>query len=1012
MKAKFNVDTWTQVFSGIKFKGIGFARIKGESGTNIAYSKWVKIARMNHEQHTVTTIEPFGDSADMDTILGGSPEYFLEIKDAVVENRPEFDGRFFVKVFKDATLAKFVMQQTDDTKEYFTTYSFKHSYISSTRNNPGASGDHAGLSWNAEGGNSHFTSTADVTSGDPQSVNRMAKCSNATTKSSHLPTKRFWKDHGTNGFVATWFLDGANFLKGGKSGKQDIGNNNGIGSWNGIPNAMLSFGVNRQGQPNDGDDGQFRQLMTTPGTFFRFRNDPNQVVYEVKGSADRGDMRNGPRLSSCKNCFGDHNGWKHRRGFKTYFTQAQNPNAGINTSVFDPRGSMKHTGGEAAYIDIVEPNYTYADNIRFTEGNAIWETEPKDDVGLDLYYEASNALPVNLTHETAEWFAPKLSSITVIRPGEGTVFICNDPIVHAITRDVVAIRDKTSNGIYPFLVSIGDILKFTHNDGTVTSSKVLDHYVPITTYHSKYAPSESGQISITFGGGTTATFADGTNPPANFDNDGNYNYTGVAVWEVIVNDQDKHVPGTFITDIGTGTVTFNRSITDTRGGTEQEDCTVKEVTGCYKLDPRTYLYSTELGWHNCYSFGNGLESDRIRDDFNAPMIDNGVKVSTTLDTYGEERRGSGMIWSGIYNSTSGINELNEFNMAEPITKDLNPSYGTLQALKTRDTNVVAFCEDKVFRILANKDALFNADGTSNVTASNAVLGDAKAFVGDYGISSNPESLAVDSYRMYFTDKQRGKVLRLSQDGLTPISDVGMTSWFRKHLNPTWQLVGSFDEVKGEYNVSLQHTPDYLAWSGRKGDIAPDLVTNDYVNTTLSFNERSKGWVSFKSFIPETGLSINGEYLTGAKGTSGIGVWSHHDETVAANNFYGTQYNSTIDILFNDNPSVIKGFATINYEGSQARVVQDTGDNQYYNLNNISGWYVSSIETDQQQGNVQEFINKEGKWFNNVFGEETTIDNYSTTLDTSEFSVQGLGTPSDTSFTTPPNVTITIIEDGE
>ena len=232
------------------------------------------------------------------------------------------------------------------------------------------------------------------------------------------------------------------------------------------------------------------------------------------------------------------------------------------------------------------------------------------------------------------------------------------------------------------------------------------------------------------------------------------------------------------------------------------------------------------------------------------------------------------------------------------------------------------------------------------------------------------------------------------------------------MNPTWQLVGSFDEVKGEYNVSLQHTPDYLAWSGRKGDIAPDLVTNDYVNTTLSFNERSKGWVSFKSFIPETGLSINGEYLTGAKGTSGIGVWSHHDETVAANNFYGTQYNSTIDILFNDNPSVIKGFATINYEGSQARVVQDTGDNQYYNLNNISGWYVSSIETDQQQGNVQEFINKEGKWFNNVFGEETTIDNYSTTLDTSEFSVQGLGTPSDTSFTTPPNVTITIIEDGE
>ena len=42
-------------------------------------------------------------------------------------------------------------------------------------------------------------------------------------------------------------------------------------------------------------------------------------------------------------------------------------------------------------------------------------------------------------------------------------------------------------------------------------------------------------------------------------------------------------------------------------------------------------------------------------------------------------------------------------MAEKITKDLNPTYGSIQKLFSRDTDLIAFCEDKVLRVLANKD---------------------------------------------------------------------------------------------------------------------------------------------------------------------------------------------------------------------------------------------------------------------------------------------------------------------
>jgi len=47
-----------------------------------------------------------------------------------------------------------------------------------------------------------------------------------------------------------------------------------------------------------------------------------------------------------------------------------------------------------------------------------------------------------------------------------------------------------------------------------------------------------------------------------------------------------------------------------------------------------------------------------------------------------------------------------------------------------------------------------------------------ATFGEFGISKNPESFAADNYRIYFTDKNRGAVLRLSMDGVTDIAGKG------------------------------------------------------------------------------------------------------------------------------------------------------------------------------------------------------------------------------------------------
>ena len=106
-----------------------------------------------------------------------------------------------------------------------------------------------------------------------------------------------------------------------------------------------------------------------------------------------------------------------------------------------------------------------------------------------------------------------------------------------------------------------------------------------------------------------------------------------------------------------------------------------------------------------------------------------------------------------------------------------------------------------------------------------------------------------------------------------------------------------------------------------------------------------------------------------------------------NTFYDTFTNSSFDVLLNDIPSSIKSYHTLGYEGSQSRVVQNLDDNEYYNLIDKEGWFVSSIETDKKKGSLLEFIEKEGKWFNYIKGAEYDIV---PNKNVASFETQGLG----------------------
>jgi hypothetical protein len=429
-----------------------------------------------------------------------------------------------------------------------------------------------------------------------------------------------------------------------------------------------------------------------------------------------------------------------------------------------------------------------------------------------------------------------------------------------------------------------------------------------------------------------------------------------------------------------------------------------EASDAYTIDHSnlntTFNKTFELNYSNCFSFANGVESNRIRDDFNTMTIAKGVKASAPLaEQYKEEVKKNGLIFSGIYNSTSGINRTNQFIIAEPITKDINPEYGSIQKIHQRDTDLTVCCEDKILKVLANKDALFEASGNPQLTATNRVLGQAVHYVGDFGISKNPESFANYGFRSYFTDRARGVVLRLSRDGLTPISQHGMVDYFRDNLATFNTLVGSYNDMKGVYNLTMTSS------------------TNRGGEDTVSFKEQVTGWPSRKSFIPEHGLSLNNMYYTFKNGE----IYSH--DNPIRNTFYGASYRynssstsnfegSRLKLILNDSPNTIKSFKTISYEGTQSRIVGDATDTDtlMYNFpNTTAGWYINTIVSDKQSGFIPEFIEKEGKWFNYIKGDATTLLN----LDSKEFNVQGIGNANAISFgDAQTEVTITIQENAD
>lgn len=268
----------------------------------------------------------------------------------------------------------------------------------------------------------------------------------------------------------------------------------------------------------------------------------------------------------------------------------------------------------------------------------------------------------------------------------------------------------------------------------------------------------------------------------------------------------------------------------------------------------------DIGFFNGWTWDNGVESYKIKDAFLGKKYTNNFR-GTQVETKGYKRihRKFDLTYSGIYNYELGINFLSTFNPTLANYKELPIHYGEIQRIISTDGDITVFNNNKVIQQLYGKSIIMDLTGNENVGISNEVLGDYRVLPYEFGISENPESVAKYSNLVFFTDKNRCRILMKQGDQIEEVNGFGGGFYHEgiQILKNNHTFLGSYDEANNEYVISLN------------------------LNQNIGFSLNNKGFSSYYTYKTDYNLGSYGKYYTAYKG-----VIYENEATNFYNNFAG------------------------------------------------------------------------------------------------------------------------------
>lgn len=363
-----------------------------------------------------------------------------------------------------------------------------------------------------------------------------------------------------------------------------------------------------------------------------------------------------------------------------------------------------------------------------------------------------------------------------------------------------------------------------------------------------------------------------------------------------------------------------------------------------------------------------IDSSRFSDFYESSVSDIGRPNLEDQDASAVHRPTT-VYYTQRFIPETNINGLN--TVFSPSFETYDRKNGAIKKLFSINNRLDCYQELKVSKILVQENVVYDQFDKGTVGVSESVLSNPSVpYQGEYG-TMNPESFSEEGGRRYFFDVRNGAVLRLSNDGLTVISDKQMHSYFESKSNfyssfdQIPEIWGVFDENHDEYvlnfgsisrdkgfspqDLALVSSQAEVVTETRNGlqysfiigysenndgvptqfEIIRDLSNGTYVinssagsidlnrqkiltipSETVAFSERTGYWDSFYSYLPECMCRVGIDFLSFKNGKAFL-----HNSNTLRNNFYGVRYPSELWVVFNQGPSNNKVFNALGLEST-------------------------------------------------------------------------------------------------
>lgn len=365
-----------------------------------------------------------------------------------------------------------------------------------------------------------------------------------------------------------------------------------------------------------------------------------------------------------------------------------------------------------------------------------------------------------------------------------------------------------------------------------------------------------------------------------------------------------------------------------------------------------YLVPRELRYHsrtvgiNLQSFANKVfesvyvESNSISDYFDSNVFSYG-KPYAIIDNEKEVTRKASITYSDPYNQSSKRLTLSNFTPANIPFYDFDVSKGGIYGLVDMKNYIMGLQEDSVMKIPVGANILDSASGDNIPTISTNVLARPIEYQGVFGINTQRDAFISFEGAVFLADIYRGKVWKVTNQAVNEISNTGMSSYFNKKFSELKAHESSTNKVFIKLGFDRENNELIVSAVKSSGN----NFTDDF---TVAYNFRRDIWSSFYSFIGEGYAELNNVLYSFKNGKA----YSHNTNS-SRNSFYGTNYISKVEIVSNQNPSMVKTWESINLEGDTA-------------------WDFTTYTTDQTASKITSLTKKERLFYSHIPRDTSSI----------------------------------------